>query len=702
MTVAVSRRSIRRFWPWVVFAAVVGASVVVMIDVDREAESLVAAVNNVAFGGLSILFAALGVLIEIRQPGNRIGRLLMVIGGGLVLVGLTDLAVAAMDERPDRLTPGLFLLLWVNDFNWITFVFPTFLLFYLFPTGRLPSRRWRWALWLMAAMTAFLLVSFVVQTEVGPFDRRWTVPNPIGFLDYSAVSASFGAWLFGLVVLVGGGVFAIVMRYRRSQSIERAQIKLVVIAVVIFAVLYFLLALSESWTDDSSWTDLLLPVAFGSLPVAITVAVLRHGLFDIDLVISRSLTFGTLAVFIGGVYVGIVVGIGELFGAGEDGNFGLSILATVLVALAFQPVRRRVEHLANRLVYGERATPYEVLASFAQRAAEMSDEELLDRIPRLIVDGTGATEAAVWAGSENGYRTASSWPDTGLSRSVEGEGEFSDPEADFSIAVYHDGECLGGISLIKGRGEAVNPSEIELLESLADGIGLSLRNTLLTERLRQQVDDLRRSRDRVLNAADEARRSLEHDLDSGPQQRLVAIKVKLGPTRKLALQHGAEKTAAMLEDIERQAGEAIQAIRDFAGGIYPPLLEAEGLAVALSHQTRSAAIPIVIHADRIGRYPREVESAVYFSILEALQNTAKYSGATSAVVDLAESDGSLGFKVTDHGRGFDPKAVRLGAGLSGIGDRIDTVGGRWHIDTSPGAGTTIAGSVPFERLEVAT
>lgn len=248
----------------------------------------------------------------------------------------------------------------------------------------------------------------------------------------------------------------------------------------------------------------------------------------------------------------------------------------------------------------------------------------------------------------------------------------------------------------------MNPAEVELLESLADGMGLALRNTLLTERLRQQVEDLRRSRDRVLSAADDARRSLEQDLDSGPQQRLVAIKVKLGPTRKLALQQGAEKTAAMLEDIERQAGEAIQAIRDFAGGIYPPLLEAEGLAVALGHQTRSAAIPIVIHSDGVGRYPRAVESAVYFSVLEALQNTAKYAGASSALVDLAEVGGRMEFSVSDDGHGFDPDNVELGAGLSGIGDRIDTVGGTWHLESAPGAGTTITGSVPLARLEVAT
>ena len=630
MTGAANRRPKRRAWPWIVLGAGTVASVIGMVDAAGNADSLVPAVNGMAFAGLPLLFAALGVLIEIRQPGNRIGWLLMGIGGGLVLAGLTDLAVAAFDGPPDSLTPGVFLLLLADDANWIAFVFPTFLLLYVFPTGRLLSARWRWAPWLMLVMTGFLLATFVVQTEVGPFDRPWTVVNPIGFLDPGFMDSILLPWLVALMVVVVGGVVAMVIRYRRSLNIERAQIKLVLVSVVFFAVSYGILALSESYTNESSLVALLLPIGFGGIPVAITLAVLKHGLFDIDVVISRSITFGALAIFIGAVYVGIVVGIGEMVGAGGSAGFGFSILATVLVALAFQPARRRVEHWANRLVFGERATPYEILAGFAQRAAEMSDEELLDRIPRLIVDGTGASEAAVWVRVGDGYRTVSSWPDAARLRTVNDAGPFQDPDADFSLPVYQDGEVLGGLSLVKERGETMKPAETELLESLADGLGLTMRNTLLTERLRLQVLDLRESRDRVVKAADEARRGLEHDLDSGPQQRLVAIKVKLGPTRKLALQQGAEKTAALLADIERQAGEAIQAVRDFAGGIYPPLLESDGLAIALSHQTRRAAIPVEIRADGVARHTRDVESAVYYSILEALQNTAKYAGATMA------------------------------------------------------------------------
>ena len=175
---------------------------------------------------------------------------------------------------------------------------------------------------------------------------------------------------------------------------------------------------------------------------------------------------------------------------------------------------------------------------------------------------------------------------------------------------------------------------------------------------------------------------------------LVAVKVKLGPLRKLAEQAGATRTAEVLADIESQAGEAIQAVRDFAAGIYPPLLGAEGLVVALGQETRKAALPVELEADNVGRYPRDIESAVYFSILEAVQNTAKYAEASRVVIALRERTGNLVFEVRDDGRGFDSATARKGVGLNGISDRVDSIGGTWTIDSSPGHGTTVTGVIP--------
>ncbi len=279
-------------------------------------------------------------------------------------------------------------------------------------------------------------------------------------------------------------------------------------------------------TEDDSFL-LIDSVAIVLVPIAVGVAIMRYRLYEIDRIISRSVTYGGLAVFIGGVYVAIVVGLGALLGG--DTGFGLSIAATALVAIAFQPMRRSVERWANRLVYGERATPHEILVQFSHRSSELSDDELIDQAPKLIVDGTGAKTAALWIRSGGGFETASTWPPDTAERSIGDVEEFVDPAADRSWPVLHDGELLGGISLTKEQGETVTQAESALLADLAAGLGLALRNTRLTAELRHQIAELEASRERVLAAADAARRDLENTLDSGPQQQLVALKVKLGP-----------------------------------------------------------------------------------------------------------------------------------------------------------------------------
>ncbi len=272
-------------------------------------------------------------------------------------------------------------------------------------------------------------------------------------------------------------------------------------------------------------------------------------------------------------------------------------------------------------------------------------------------------------------------------------GEFSDPGADHSLPVFHRGELLGGISLVS-QGETFPPSEVELVEDLSAGLGLVLHNAGLTRRLQEQVDALEASRERVLAAADSARRSLEQDLDSGPQQQLVALKVMLGPTRVLAEQAGAEKTAGVLAQLEDEAGDAIRAVREFSGGVYPPLLEAEGLAAAMAERVGRATLPVAFRADGVGRFPREVEAAVYFTVLEALQNAAKYAEPSSVEVVLEQADGRVQFRVSDDGVGFDESTTVAGSGLANMSDRIDAVGGSLEIASLPGEGTTVSGSVP--------
>ncbi len=632
---------------WLLWAVVVGA---LLVHVLGGMEG-----DEVGFGIFAPTYSLAGAFLVTRAPANRFGWLLY--GSGL------GWAVIAMPWFPELAGGSAFSFFYVS----VGFIM------LLFPDGRLPSRRWRIVGWGLPVSSALATIAPAIDNAVFV-----NVVNAVSIV-FLLVAAS-----------------APVVRYVKASGETRLQLRWPAYVIGVGLASAIAVLAVQGGPDEVATLFFMVTFLAGlvGLPASLAISVLRFRLFDIDVVISRSLAYAVLAGFIGVVYVGIVVGVGALVGRGGGSGFGLSVVATAVVALGFQPVRVRVERWANRLVFGRRATPYEVLARFSHRAAEESDGDVVGRIPRLIVDGTGAAGAAVWVRSGGGFEAVSVWPGDGVRSRIEGVAVFDDPGADVSLPVFHDGELLGGISLVNARGGSITPPEEELLSNLADGLGLTLRNSRLTAALRRQVVELERSRDRVVSAADEARRSLEHDLDSGPQQQLVAVKVKLGPIRRLAEQAGAERTAGVLADIEAQTGDAIRAVRDFAAGIYPPLLGAEGLAVALGQEVHKAALPVEVVADGVGRYPREVESAVYFSILEALQNTAKYAQASKAVVDLTDVNGELRFTVTDDGIGFDSSTVQRGAGLNGITDRIDTIGGTTTITSTPGKGTTVSGAVP--------
>jgi signal transduction histidine kinase len=557
----------------------------------------------------------------------------------------------------------------------------------IFPDGKLPSSRWRWA----AGATVVSMVAGVAAIA-WPLEPGSTVPYGTPPEQIPGIGAFVDPLYLILLLLSGLSAVSLVPRYRRSAGDVRQQYRWVGLGT---GALFF----SVFVVDPVDWALLVATLGVAISVLSYGIAVTKYRLYDIDVVINKTVMVAALGVIIAALYVAVVVGVGSLLGGSTQ--VGVQVAATVVVALAFGPVRRRAQQWANRAVYGERATPYEVLARFSHRAAEASDDELLARIPRLIVDGTGAVEATLWVKSNEGFRPAATWPESIERTEIPPADSFEDPNADYSLPVFHDGELLGGLSLVKARGEQLPPVTEQLVANLASGMGLALRNSRLTTQLRGQVAELEASRERILAAADEARRALERDLDSGPQQQLVALKVMLGPTRKQAAQAGATKTADVLAQLETDAGEAIRAVREFSGGVYPPLLEAEGLAAAITQQTQKSALPISVAADGLGRYPREVEAAVYFTILEALQNIAKYADASTVSVVLQQADGRLSFEVTDDGTGFDPSTIAAGSGLANMADRLDTAGGTWNLESAPGFGTTVRGTVPIgDRISV--
>ena len=438
------------------------------------------------------------------------------------------------------------------------------------------------------------------------------------------------------------------------------------------------------------------------IPIAIGIAILKYRLYDIDIVISKTLVYGSLAAFITVVYVGVVVGLGSLVSA----NFVLSVAATAIVAVLFQPVRQRVQRWANRLVYGQRATPYEVLSRFSERVAETyATGDVLQRTARVIGEGTGAQSAQVWLRVGAEWRTAAQWPDELIPAGRERLRAVDDdipafPGVDTSVAVrYHD-ELLGAIAVAKAPDEPLTPGEEGLLEDLAQQAGLVLSNVRLTSELRERIEEvsaraeeLRASRRRVVSAHDAERRRLERNIHDGAQQHLVALAVKLRLVRGM-LERDPEKGRAMLGELRGEVDDAIETLSSLALGIYPPVLEEQGLGPALEAQAKITALPLTIDADGVGRQPIETEAAMYFCCLEAMQNIAKYAEASLVSVAIARENGAITFTVHDNGRGFDPATTPRGSGLQNMVDRLSAMGGTLETTSAPGSGTTIRGTLP--------
>jgi signal transduction histidine kinase len=279
----------------------------------------------------------------------------------------------------------------------------------------------------------------------------------------------------------------------------------------------------------------------------------------------------------------------------------------------------------------------------------------------------------------------------GESRYVDADGRPVDlPEADAGrryTVIERDGQPVA--ALIHDRALQYTP---RLVESACAAAGLSLDNGRLAAELRARLVDLQASRVRLVTAADEARRRIERDLHDGAQQQLVALKISLGMARRLVA--GLPEAADLLAQTERQAADALEQLRELARGIYPPLLADLGLRAALEAQARKAAVLVTVEAPGISRYPQEVEAAVYFCVLEALQNVAKYAQASAARVTLRPDGEYLVFSVDDDGQGFDPATTPKGTGLQGITDRLAALGGSIDIASTPGHGTQITGRVP--------
>ncbi len=647
---------------------------------DAAHRTVPLAVVDYVFSGFNLALA--GLLLWLR-PRERTARLLVVgMTGTAAVFNLQAYGVyeALSPTTLDSAAHATFQIVAASSYV---------LALLLFPDGRLVPR------WSLPALAVLYLPTTAVVVALA-----------LGIRDTSRTVALI--MVFGLLT-PAVGVAAQAYRFRRAGGdVERQQSRLLFWALVPALVVgMFVLTRginSSAFADFQGRSIEVIPVAlfrvfqpvFGIIPVALFIGILRFRLWNIDRILNRALVYGALAGFVTVVYVTVVVVVGRAIGT-QGNNVWLSILATGLVAVAFEPVRARVQTVANRLVYGRRATPYEVLSSLSERMAdELVTEERLARMARLLAEGTAARRADVWLVVAGELRPAASWPPEGApTEALRLTGPELPPLGPVTgcAPVRHQAELLGALTVTKPGSETLNPVESTLLADLAGHAGLVLRNVRLTAELLDRVEELRASRQRMVAAGDEARRRLERNLHDGAQQQLVALKVRLGLAERMVAK------GMPIDDLLRQLGadtdDAIDTLRDLARGIYPPLLAAEGLPAALVAQARKAVLPVTVEAEHIDRYGQAPEAAIYFCCLEALQNITKYANATQVRIRLEAVGTDLSFSVTDDGDGFDPESTPMGAGLTNMTDRIDALGGTLSVRSAPGAGTTISGRLPM-------
>jgi signal transduction histidine kinase len=634
---------------------------------------------------VSIPVPVLGALIASRQPRNAIGWVYLGATFVFALAAFGQLyAVHVLVVDPGVLPGGRFLA-WLSAGLLPIAICLLPFLFLLFPTGHLRSRRWRPVAWLAGlGLLCLTAGSITLATRVwsDPFAGSEDATRGLPAL----LLLVFSVAVLALPVTLVLSAVSVVVRFRGSSGDERQQLKWFVAAAAVVAVSLTLGIFSEAIAASVAAS---LSLAF--MDVAIAIAVLKYRLYDIDLIIGKTIVYGLLAAFITAIYVVLVVVIGAFIGVTE----GLSLLATAIVAVAFQPIRQRAQRIANRLVYGKRATPYEVLSEFAEHVGETySGEDVLQRMVRLLAEGTGARTTVVWLRIDSELRPAATWPVNGDSpapRAISGDTLPAFADETLALPVRHQGEILGALSLTKPPNENVSPVEQKLVNDLAAQAGLILRNSRL-------IEDLRASRQRLVAAQDEERRRLERNLHDGAQQQLVALAVHARMAESLA-GTDPDRERELLRQVQQGVKDALEDLRDLARGIYPPLLADQGLPAALEAQARKVSIPVSVETDGIGRYPQEFEATVYFCVLEALQNASKYADASEVSVRVWRDDGDLSFAVVDDGRGFDRGTTTLGTGMRNMADRLAAVGGSLEVWSQPGGGTTVSGRIPIPSVE---
>lgn len=626
-------------------------------------------VGNLHNALLALTFAGVGLYVLRGRPRHRVGQLFVGLG---VASALMYFGRQAGLHSPAL--PGGAWLAWVSIWLVPLVMAAGGVAVMVFPTGRHLSRRWRAASYVMVGLASLIGVA----SALWPIEDDWrrsdlAFPFDLGGED----TARAIVWPLMFTCYVGFQVLwaaAVITRLRRAGNDEARQLRWFGFAV---AVSLLLLLVGEFAWGTPLPGLLTLPL----VPLAAGVAIVRYRLYDIDPVINKTLVGGAMVLLIFVGYLGVVVGVGALIPVSDR---VLALAATAAVALVFEPVRRRAQALADRLVYGRRATPYETLSQLSAQLAR-NDEGLLEGLAATVAGGVGASEVVVWLGDAERMEAVAAWP----ARPPAGPRSLAElgSRRELVRPVWHDGIVQGALVLTKAPGESLTPGEDQLLGDLVAQTGLVIDHRARLEQVARQAAELQAAARRIVTAEDSARRRIERNLHDGAQQRLVSLGMELGALVERAAATGAPDLVRKAERARRQLLDATSELREMARGLHPAVLTLDGLEAALANLVDRSPVLVRLHVALDRRPPSEVEATAYILVSEALTNAARHAHAGVVDVDVSLDDDRLTVEVSDDGTGG--ANLESGGGLQGLADRLSALGARLEVVSPPGGGTTV-------------
>jgi signal transduction histidine kinase len=501
-------------------------------------------------------------------------------------------------------------------------------------------------------------------------------PDEVGGI-ISAITFVVVIVLFSAIVL---SALSLVVRYRRASGVERQQLKWLALAAVLGGAYVIGQLLGLDRLLGEALRNLLETATNTAIYVAVGVAILRYRLYDIDVVINRTLVYGALTVSVIGIYVLVVGYLGALFQTG--GNLFVSLLATGLVAVLFAPLRDRLQRGVNRLMYGERDDPYAVVSRLGERLeATLTPDAVLPTIAETIKQALKLPFAAITL-MENGAASD-------VAASV---GKPS--EKPLRLPLTYQGEPVGELLLgPRAQGETFGPADRRLLEGLARQAGVAAYAVRLTT-------DLQRSRERLVAAREEERRRLRRDLHDGLGAQLAGLNVQAGTLGRLIRRDPAAANELVVE-LREELRSAISDIRRLVYDLRPPALDDLGLVAAVHrlaerYGAEGEQLRASVEApEELAHLPAAVEVAVYRIAQEALTNVARHARARTCVVRLAV-DEDVALEIVDDGVGI-PAERKAGVGLSSMRERASELGGSCVVESVPGGGTRVVVRLPLPK-----